>query len=208
MPPVDITRFCYASRHPANGAVVRQSIVSVLIEHWRLDSSAGMNMEQLTKVITTALISAPHSNTEHVKHRPCHYRHISSGKHSHNRHHHDYHTNHAMPQHHGSHPTLSTQDTLRNTSVAGFAATELGFLGISLALSMLLLFIGYKIGNLVCKYERSHSRGRGHKGSRARRQPLSPLSEEKQPIYLEDGPYEDPDAVWVVTEPLVVRKFK
>lgn len=223
MPPVNIT----PSRRPTNGAVVRQNMVSVLIEHWRLDSSAGMNTEQPDKVITTAivirqvntaLIPSPHSNTEHVKHChcPCHYKRITSDKHHHRHHRHHYHgqgytehASHAIPQHHASHPTLSGQDALRNTSVAGFAANELGFLAISLALSMLLLLIGYKIGDSVCEYEFlcNHSRGRGHKGSRTRRQIQVAIVDEKQPIYLEDKHYEDPDVVWDVAEPLVARTF-
>ncbi|KAJ1889625.1 hypothetical protein LPJ71_008146, partial [Coemansia sp. S17] len=189
MPPVDITRSYYASRRPVNGTAVRQSMVSVIIEYWRLGSSASMDKDQPTKVSTTAVA------IRQAKHRHHHCHHYY--------HPHEYHGHGYMD--HASHPTLSAQATLRNTSVAGFAATELGFLAISLALSILLLVIGYKIGDFVCNYEflRGHNRGRGHKGWRARCQTLS---SEKQPIYIEDDSfkecYEGPDVVWAVTEPL------
>ncbi|KAJ2098441.1 hypothetical protein GGI09_003312 [Coemansia sp. S100] len=189
MQPVDITRSYYASRRPVNGTAVRQSMVSVIIEYWRLGSSADIDNDQPTKVSTTAVV------IRQAKHRHHHCHHYY--------HPHEYHGHGYMV--HASHPTLSAQAT----SVAGFAATELGFLAISLALSILLLVIGYKIGDFVCNYEllRGHNRGRGHKGWRVRCQTLS---SEKQPIYIEDDSfkerYEGPDVVWAATEPLVVSK--
>ncbi|KAJ2820871.1 hypothetical protein FBU31_005086 [Coemansia sp. 'formosensis'] len=230
MPPVDIARSDYASKHTTDGAVMRQSRLSVLIEYWRLGGSGvGMDMEQPVKATTaaivirqasTALIPVLHTSIEHANHHPCHYKRIS---HHINHHHyryryrpHEHHghgymdrINHAMPQH----PTLSVKDALHSANIAGFAATEIGFLTISLALSMLLLLIGYKIGDCVYKYEvlRSHSRGRGPKSSHARRQVLSPLYDEKQPIYLDDDYCAEHDdeieAIWVVAKPLAARMY-
>ncbi|KAJ2496164.1 hypothetical protein GGF44_006334 [Coemansia sp. RSA 1694] len=203
-----------------------------------------MDMDEPAKVTTTAivlrqantaLILTPRVNQRHVKHHPCHYRHTSrqagnndypvtadsyGARHYHHHHHHRHeHHGHAMP-HQSANSALSTQEALLSTNIAGLAATELGFLAISLALSILLLLIGYKIGDRVCKYEflRNRDRGRGHKSSLAHRQQAAlPLSDEKQPIYLEDDvcvqqhhdePEPGPDALQVVTEPRAAWTYK
>ncbi|KAJ2898257.1 hypothetical protein IWW38_001444 [Coemansia aciculifera] len=206
MPPVDITRSYYG--RPAT--FVRQNVVAVLIEHWRLGSGVAMDAEQPVKVATTAIIIRQ-ANTaliqspgvRRIKHHPCHYRH------QHHRH-----------EHQGLNHASSIPSANHSSTIAGLAASELGFLTISLALSILLLLIGYKIGNRVCRYEllRNNNRGRGHKSSRVRRvQVASPLSGEKQPLFLEDDlasneHYDDlepeSDVFQIVAEPRAAWTYK
>ncbi|KAJ1895848.1 hypothetical protein LPJ66_004345 [Kickxella alabastrina] len=146
------------------------------------------------------------------------------------------HAHHAVPYGH-SHRYQAQQQHLATHSsdgnslgprLADFALSELGFLALSFALSLVLLLLGYKIGDRVCRFEnaRDRTRGRGHRNSLARRQQSSgawvPATQEKQqqqqrtkslqPIYLEaDSPNEmdietEADcALSVVAEPHTAR---
>ncbi|KAJ2856259.1 hypothetical protein J3B02_001698 [Coemansia erecta] len=69
-------------------------------------------------------------------------------------------------------PFTSFYNGEMTSRLADFALGEFGFLVLSFVLSLVLLFVGYKIGECVCTFENSRdrsNRGRGHKGSLARR---------------------------------------
>ncbi|KAI9500962.1 hypothetical protein BX070DRAFT_49520 [Coemansia spiralis] len=131
---------------------------------------------------------ASNENAQVFKHC-CHKKKHHHHNHNHRHHHHDKHrqAKQFKELHHGRNrfvgysyqPLLPYGSIYSNaiqqvpaSSVADFAATELVCLALSFALSLLFLFIGYKIGNRVCKYEITRSqqcRGRGHSSSLARR---------------------------------------
>ncbi|KAJ2363895.1 hypothetical protein IW150_006624 [Coemansia sp. RSA 2607] len=162
----------------------------------------------------------------HRHHRPCHGHHHRHHKHSkkpekvpdpapdqppvnHVGHGYTYHTTpHAFGyQHHQIHS---------GSRLADFALGELGFLALSFVLSMVLLLVGYKIGECVYKFEnsRNRTRGCGHRNSLARRhacrgtqtshygendkQKDKHSSPPPQPIYLEEDIAINEDAVEAV----------
>ncbi|KAJ2220658.1 hypothetical protein H4R99_008393, partial [Coemansia sp. RSA 1722] len=96
--------------------------------------------------------------------------------------------------HHKELPFTGFYNSAMAGRLADFALSELGFLVLSFVLSLVLLFVGYKVGECVCRFEnsRDRSRGRGHKSSLARRyacrgtQTTSAAEAPPQPIYLEE----------------------
>ncbi|KAJ1952933.1 hypothetical protein EC988_003287 [Linderina pennispora] len=111
-----------------------------------------------------------------VPSRPCTHHHMHHGHHHH--HHSHSHHNHTLPVHHGDHQAPVPE---KPNTVAEYARFEVLCLIASLALSMVLLYVGYRIGDRICNYENARSQhGRGHRHARIHREVIWSSADEKQ----------------------------
>ncbi|KAJ2828365.1 hypothetical protein IWW50_001420 [Coemansia erecta] len=171
------------------GGAEHAAVVSAIIEQAVARSYSPNSIDRTTTDVAVfnahRLPCRQRSHMQHTKSCNCD-KHRQKAQH-HNRHHHRHHHHHkhkgglgqtAYHQMvHGGQPQPDVAAISQGKLPAiDFAFTELACLGLSLLLSICLLLIGYKIGNIVCKYEvaRDRSHGRGHKGSLARLQDKAP----------------------------------
>ncbi|KAJ2849168.1 hypothetical protein IWW36_002821 [Coemansia brasiliensis] len=176
MPPVDIYRAYYMAPHSVDSEAERAAIVSAIIKKFVAYSSGPKIVDRTTDVAVPTMYYPPcfqHSgypmHRKHHKNCSC----SCCGKRRHKSRHHHQHT-HLQNQllFNGQHQRFIESISQEHSPAFNTAFTEIICLSLSLLLSICLLLVGYKIGNLVCRYEaaRDRGQGRGHKGSLARRQ--------------------------------------
>ncbi|KAJ2383789.1 hypothetical protein H4S02_005136 [Coemansia sp. RSA 2611] len=187
MPPVDIYRVYYMAPRDAQPGTEYAAMLSAIIEQAAARASNPGAVDRKT----TDIIIRDTAQKKHPKGCNCG---CAGGRHRKSRHRHRHHHHH---KHQGSsghaiysqaayraqYPSYIEAASRVHPSLLDTAFIEFACLGLSLLLSMCLLLIGYKIGNIVCKYEaaRDRGQGRGHKGSLAR---FQDESEDKQPPRL------------------------
>ncbi|KAJ2532330.1 hypothetical protein IWW43_003255 [Coemansia sp. RSA 1935] len=181
MPPIDIYRAYYMVPRPGTSGAEHAATVSAIIEQVVAHSYYPNTIDRTTtdvavfneNYITCTQRHSYTRYTHHANNRDC----GRYDKHKPKTHHHHHKHHDGVKQvmyhnvvHNGQHQPYREVPLQESLSAVNFAFTELTCLGLSLLLSICLLLVGYKIGNIVCKYEvvRNRDHGRGHKGSFAR----------------------------------------
>ncbi|KAJ2450585.1 hypothetical protein EV183_004186 [Coemansia sp. RSA 2336] len=177
MPPVDIYRAYYMAPHPVDSEAERAAIVAAIVNKLAAFSSGTKIVDRTTTDVAVPLVYYPPCfqrsgypmHKMHPKNCAC----GCCGRHRHKPRHRHRHT-HLQTKllFNGQHQRFVEGTPQKHSAAFDTAFTEIVCLSLSLLLSICLLLVGYKIGNLVCKYEaaRDRAQGRGHKGSLVRRQ--------------------------------------
>ncbi|KAJ1944247.1 hypothetical protein FBU59_002654 [Linderina macrospora] len=184
MPPVDILREYYAASLAVEGIVQVPQLINIRVEKLMAAGPKGQKGQVKITAITireshTDLVPmpAPHGHRAH--------------HHGHNKvHHHGHPKIHLHHDHdHGQVPVPDTPNAL-----AEYARFEVLCLVASLVLSMVLLYIGYKIGGRIYNYENARSQnGRGHRHARIHREVIWSSVDEKRGLLDNDAEDSDGD---------------